>query len=627
MSPLVDELPHDILFHIFTSYCTPDQYLNGLMLVCKHWNELTEYEMFWVATLKQSLRAQIQLSSQQEIQEMESLLQDDAQGSSVFQAGFISKKDIQKERERFIKSMEVREKILIINLLPFTKRKETNADIFGKVYKQRTVQFLKERSKRRVALELVKKIISIQNRVSLHNQDENFDVYFEYGWEDVVSFIENHPIYDREQICSISILNISEGLCHLFLKSCKLYLKSWEFSEKRTRFFAKMVEYFVVKCNVPISPLMDALFSLGCQEIFIEKDDEFSEHGELCYCSGLFNKFESELKSSSKGGVSKTIFKTLIQNTAFNRKGSGHVTTKFVRLLLSKKLVKLKETMVEPYLQDMHMPSFMARPNYELLQTLYLDIGIQHMKTFNENEFVESLLRNSIREYAHLQKIHELVPFLRKCKEQLGINFSHPRALYAAVSRGHDSFGALKFIVDECNVDVNVDLSPNAGALPLAIYNSVSGTNLDSILFLIEKGATISESNIGTYEGLTMDQLLSNFICDMKDFLPTCKLLIEKFGLKPDAFAFLYNLGYCDTVTGYTVDSILEILDFFDQAGSSITANKEDAKHALEHVFNRWCELSFIAQDQKLLKHEFAARVFEKYGIILEERTDDRDFM
>ncbi|KAF0981173.1 hypothetical protein FDP41_012961 [Naegleria fowleri] len=614
-------LPHDILFHIFTNYSTPDQYMNALMLVCKHWNELTHYEMFWVATLKQSLRSQIQYSSNVEIHEMENLWND----TSSTSPGMITMKDIQKERERFIKSMETRENILIINLLPFTKRKETNDDIFGNVYKQRTVQFLQERSKRRVALELLKMIISVQKLSPFINPEEIFDAHFEKVWEkDVIQFIENHPIYDRDQICSISILNPSETVCHLFVKSCRLYLRSWNFLEKRVKFVGKMLEYLFVKgVNSLVSPLMDALFALGHPEIFIEKEDEFSENGELCYCPGLFKKFESEFKSSSKGGVSKIMFRSLVQNTNFSRAASGHVVSKFVRLILSKKLTKFKESMVEPYLQDAHFVSCLAKPNFELLQTLYLDIGIHQLKNFNESEFVGSLLQNAIRDYPYA----ELPSFLRKCKEQLGMNFSHPNALYAAVSRSYDSLDVLKFLVEECHVDVNADLSPHAGALPLVIFNSISGTKVDTILYLVEKGATVSENNMGTYEGLSTDQLLSNFISNMEYFISTCKLLIEKFNLKPDVFAFLYNLGYSDTVTGYTVDSIFEILDFCAQHGSLLTTNMEDATNALQYVFNHWSDASFVAQDQKLLKHEFAARILEKYDITLEEATNENEFI
>ena len=604
---MAQHLPAEILFHI-SSYSTPDQFLNGLMLVCSDWFEVTKYEMFWVATLKSCIQTQLKICNEEESAELEDTLTE--LPPQVIGCFTYSKDEILKERKAYVRSLESTNKILLVNMAPFKKRKETNDDIYGSTYKQRTVQFIKQRSKRRVSLEIAKQLIKIANIFSNNVEMVMKTSIFQKEWESLKEFTSNHSLYDKVTINGISILGQNRFLvnhfCNLYRVFLSVCMDTYPF-ENTVLFLREMFHYFFEECECSLIPVVEDIIKMGHFELFLDNNDPTLE-GVTVLTPFLFPKFAKEVTESPKGGISKSSFFRVLVNSCDLKKPSDLLAfSKFIKVLKGKKLIKFEETMLDPILDDCYKT--FAVGDIEVIKFFLEDIGAAKRPKFNPSLFATELVSRKLYYHSKNTSSH-IIELLKRVKVEFGISFSHPQILWSVIRHGdEDRLEVIKYLVEEEHVNLNECYGTYSSPLVQSVYYSYRGDNSKEILYLIEKGATITPEQIGTYEGLTYEDILEYYIAsNQTTYLPIIKKLKEMVGGTLKGRSYLGEI-FGRYVTNLTLENTIEILDYISEE-TPIDGSYVDT---LNGIYRDWNMIFPEHEDAE----KFKELIFQKYGLTL----------
>ncbi|EFC46754.1 hypothetical protein NAEGRDRAFT_47593 [Naegleria gruberi] len=563
---MAQHLPAEILFHIFTSFTSPDQYLNNLMLVCRDWYQTTNYEMFWLASLKRMMKQQILDCASETLENCITY--------AYPEYLVIKKNDILKERQHYVSSLKNREKILVVDMKPFTKRKETNDDIYGDSYKTKCIQFIRERRKRLIALEMAKLAITFEQPSLFQDKSE---------WTQIMKLIENNQFFDKKVVANLGIFNTSTTIFHIFIKQALIHQVIGE-----EEFFDTVASFFICDCGLNVSTYIEPLIESRKIRSFL-KERNNSET--------FFEKYKNEVKSTAKSGVPAYLLKLIVSRVSMNNESHIEFVGKCVELFKSKKLIKFKESMVEPY-TNIYMNALY--PNWKNIELYLKDMKLMECNGFDHYEFIDSIIRKGVffmNEDEHEDLIIEL---LQRAHQEFGLKLDVPLPMSLTDTR---TTKTLKFLVEN-GVDINY-LLPN-GTSPLAQFIRHK-SNIDAILYLIERGATIPPIETAT----TINKLdkLFDYISDIDEskFMSTLKILVEKFGPRFSGVA-IENLS----VVHLSMDNLFALLLLLKQ--STHFNEDESTSLALTRFYCKWYNYNGINFDKK---EEFRNFVENELGIQL----------
>ena len=572
-------------------------------MVCSDWFELTKYEMFWVATMKSCIQTQLKICNEEESTELEDALMD---WPRYLDLVMYSKDEILKERKAYVRSLESTNKILLVNMAPFKKRKETNDDIYGSTCKQRTVQFIKQRSKRRVSLEIAKQLIKISNLFATNDLSiEDKMQLFQKKWRLLKEFTDNHPLYDRVAINGIPTMGQKRFLINHF---CMHYIVLLNICvnispfENTEDFFIEMTHYFLVECECSLIPVVEDIIKLGHCELFLDETDPPFENVKVL-TPFLFPKFANEVAQSTNGGVSKSTFiNVLVGCCNVDEAVDFLVFSKFIKVLKGKKGIDFEKSLMESL--EEHGSYLFFSGSIEVARLFLRDMGAAKQPTFNPQAYSSAFLRRQFR-YQNQITGSETIELLKQVKTEFGISFSHPEALYIVFDCAKANQGRLevmKYLVEEEHVDVNQCFGTHSSPLALCVHCSNLSDNSKEILYLIEKGATITPEQIGTYEEMVYEHILDYYIArDQKTYLPIIKQLHKMVSGTLNGNDFLSEManGY---INNCTTETTLEILDY-------IAEYSPIDQGILNKLFQEWERIFPLHED----KNVFKQLILDKY--------------
>ncbi|EFC41608.1 Hypothetical protein NAEGRDRAFT_70409 [Naegleria gruberi] len=527
---MAQHLPHDILHHIFTSYASLDQYLNGLMLVCSHWYETTKYERFWLVTLDKLLCTEIQA-----IKDPRQFGGEQVQhfpfNEHVERVLAITFEAIGRERERYLKKLLNRRQHLIIDMKPFKKRKEQNRDIYGETFKWRTVQFIREKRRRIMALEMV--IMAMEFESDVLNEQ-----LFEAKWNEIIEFIRENGIYDLKTVSNLRILQSSTTIFHILLKQWKIHFKN-QFVDSKC--LEKFIHFFLCECNLNISPYVDLLVSM---EMNIQRLNN----------KVFIKKLTNEVKSSRKTGVPPKTLLLLIQNCNMYRQDEAQFIRIFIEMLKNKK--HFHDQMVNPYLNQ-YLGSVV--PSIFCIELYLKDLNITQCKDYKHYNMVNSICRDI--EYVYSE---EVVKIIQRAHSEFGLGLNIP--LPESLVHEKNKLPLLKFLIENGS-DVN---SPPPGTLYCYGYTLIqyirqcrSGSSTsDEIIYLVEHGAVLPEDS-NSY-GIRVDNVFDAYFDREEKYLPTLKFLVEKFGKRlTSGTEWLMNIHRTRS-NGSTIEGFCQVLMYYE---------------------------------------------------------------
>ncbi|EFC45559.1 hypothetical protein NAEGRDRAFT_48307 [Naegleria gruberi] len=596
---MAQHLSPEVLFHIFTNFSSPDQYLNGLMLVCRDWYEVTNYEMFWLATLKNLMKQQIHDCKNNE--NFETLI-DTSRTNMV-----VKQSDIVKERKNYLSSIEKREKILVIDLKPFTKRRETNDDIYGNSYKTKSVQFIRERRRRLVVLELAQIASKFENDIIDPHMFQN-------DWEKIINQIENSKYYDKKFIANLGVFNSSTTIFHIFLKQFQVHFhRGGDFD-----FLDRVVSFFLYDCELSVSSYMEHIVKTSGFNSFLKVRENKPT---------IFERFKNEFYFTGKSGVPAHFLSCVISSADLKDEMHFEFIRKCIELFKTKKLLKFKENMVEPYITE-YMQAII--PNWMTMELYLNDMNMLECKGVNSYLFIHELCQKAW--YLSQENSNSIVAEnLKRANKELGLKLDIP--IPRSVTN-RSNIEILKVLVEN-GADINSPpptLSDSTQSyhigVPLAriIYNCYTSSRTEEILYMIEEGATLPPMDTPMptpfYESYTYADIFDYYFdTEENNFLPTLKLLVEKFGARfTGAVPVIENVRYASNAI--TFSGLCELLRYLKQV---TTMNKEIICTPLTYIYCDWGR-SIVKDDldKKELFREFLENEMDIHLVeeIIEEHVE-----
>ncbi|KAG2373388.1 hypothetical protein C9374_012254 [Naegleria lovaniensis] len=261
---IAPSIPHDVLFHLFTNYCSPDVFLDGLLLVSSHWNQTTNHHggQFWKLVLEKYL--------QRELRRMEMSKQQHPVPTTDGTTVFLSKgndeyciyepiQPVKHTRRRLrrwhyynlLLYTEARMELSLKRYQEFLEcvRDKVNAypNLSGETCKKLLKAVVKQRFQRKFSNYFIAMFFKIQNNfLSMFNMTldpkECMENHFKF-WEEIVSVVKGKPYgMSVKDICQLSILKKNYTLIYHFVKQTVLY-----FPEKKMSVFSNGILQFLIQ--------------------------------------------------------------------------------------------------------------------------------------------------------------------------------------------------------------------------------------------------------------------------------------------------------------------------------------------------------------------------------------------
>ncbi|EFC45371.1 hypothetical protein NAEGRDRAFT_57821 [Naegleria gruberi] len=560
---MAQHLPPELL-QLIISFIPPSEYLkNNVITVCSDWFELGEYEMFWLATLKSLLQEEIFFTENEECEFV-----------GVVHYTFLdSLFNFKMERESYAQQLKRLEQILIFDRKPFQLRRETNSDIFGKTYWKRSRQFVTERRRRRIMLEVLRRVIQMGFSANISE------------WIDIVKFIKSHK--DLKSIARYNYAHVN--LANLFLFHYAYdYFKVVD--QKWRDFAYYMLDFFFNECETPILDCIERIFKMKLIRVFNDKS------------LGLFEKFKKELVACGKKGVPDYFIVTLLNSADMTKAEDIEIVTKFVTLIRDRKQSKFTETIAA---RDVNSLFLYVRGNWECIEFYLKVLEVQKYQQFSPKIFIDNIIRNSDPESCNI------IGILRRIHNEYGLEMNY-LSKFLVQEKTND---LLLFFVDECGANVNqlIGESDNSFLISECIHaTGLRRSQTELILTLMERGATIPNHEF-------FSTIFNNYFDREELYLPTLKKLVEKYGPRFDSLDFFsYHVKYIDDGFLFSPKSLVSVFQYFvEYLGSKQLATrdlKENIQDYCSRISNNWFDINLeeVEELKKKVKELFGFTITTK---------------
>ncbi|KAG2370881.1 hypothetical protein C9374_013756 [Naegleria lovaniensis] len=607
-------ISQDVLFHIFTSFCSPNQYLNNLMLVCKDWYHITTLEMFWMKTLQKELELEFQNFSKhhredhdEKEQQVDYLIHPSHyfDNSNCYRFKLLYKSSLfRRDRGRYLKYLEKINEIYIVKQQPMEKRRLCNMDIYGTTYKKETIQFFKRRALQRIKFTMESMLLECQAIAIESPFLQALNKILMIWSQKIIPYLFSKPFgKSPKELCEIPL-----GNAMLLTNLCLQYLQFSHHDNRTMDFLSPIIEKLILEGHASLCSALHVLLKID-MGFLLKHVNTSCSNSKITFLELL--EMEIQQFPSNVKWIDSSILAQLSQP----HENYEELQQRLISLIKRVRRRDFFPLMIQPHVTTIY-ENIATIGNKGWLKFFLCDIGIARWKGFKEESLSPLLfsLPSTTVVPKQSMSLKKYLEFFRSMKLEMGFTFSSVKNLERLVVNPNDTFELLKFLIDECGVDPKLGHSLLEYALTAGIY----GNKTREVLFLLENGVVLQNdlhfidrqiimilSGHSHYYEICYDNRVSSFVelfyAPESEYLSAIHIIMEKTGKKLSSLQYFLMSVLC--FGNYSLEGLKLVLNTLPKECQF----KIDGKYStiMSQIFWNWTSIAIKGEEGRAVQTMF----------------------